>query len=192
MGQLSRTAKLLCWSILLTFQKLMIEALLRPPVSSAGHQCVGRGRSGLFVPGAIEGTTGLVCHCRKWNCSRQLDARRGIRTTRLRRPRGGAFANAHPASTASCPVRDDLEPSLVRQDVEGCRTNLGRKRTAIFCRQDWTAQITLIRQKKLDLSRKAMGKRGDGTKVPCLRLRYAPGGRLPCWPPLTASWKRTR
>src|SRR5665213_4073185 len=161
MGQLSRTAKLLCWSILLTFQKLMIEALLRPPVSSAGHQCVGRGRSGLFVPGAIEGTTGLVCHCRKWNCSRQLDASvgasgphdfavRGAARSPMRTPRP-----PHPAPSVTISSRPLCDRTS--KDVELIWA--GRE-PQYFCKQDWTAQITLIRHKKMDLS--GGRKRGHG------------------------------
>ena len=44
-----------------------------------------------------------------------------------------AFVNAHPASTASCPASVTISSRPSRgQDGEGCRTDLGQKRTAIF------------------------------------------------------------
>jgi hypothetical protein len=52
-------------------------------------------------------------------------------------------------------------PSVLGRDDESCRCDLGQKRTAYFCKQDWTTQITLIRHKKLDPGRKAVGPNAD-------------------------------
>jgi hypothetical protein len=78
----------------------------------------------LTVSFVLSLVTGLVCHHRKRDAKhrRQLERqRRGVRTTRLRRPPHAPFVNAppkrppHPAPN----VRDDRETPLERDGMAG-------------------------------------------------------------------------
>jgi hypothetical protein len=68
----------------------------------------------LTVSSGLSPVTGLYCHRRQWSCLHQLERqRRGVRTTRLRRPQGCALV-----SRAACVhriqprVRDDRDTPL--------------------------------------------------------------------------------
>jgi hypothetical protein len=73
----------------------------------------------LAVSFVISPVIGLYCHRHRRDTSRQLERqRRGVRTTRLRRPHRVPFVSSTSASIASCSnVCDDREtPLLVGQD----------------------------------------------------------------------------
>src|SRR3984957_13582169 len=59
----------------------------------------------LTVSFALSSVIGLCCHRRRWSYLHRLERqRRGVRTTRLRRPQASALVKAPPASTASRPA----------------------------------------------------------------------------------------
>src|SRR3984957_7422440 len=68
----------------------------------------------LTVSFALSSVIGLCCHRRRWSYLHRLERqRRGVRTTRLRRPQARTLVKAPPASTASrSNVRDDRETPL--------------------------------------------------------------------------------
>jgi hypothetical protein len=71
-------------------------------------------RNGFTAYFALSLVNGLFCHHRRADTSARLERqRRGVRTTRLRRPRSALFVKSAFASTASPPnVRDDRDPPL--------------------------------------------------------------------------------
>src|SRR6202171_6180018 len=77
---------------------------------------------------------GLYCHRRRRKClPPTCRRRRGVRTTRLRRPRKAPSSLAPPVSTASCPasVTIAIRPSM-GQDGGGYRVDLGHAGTELF------------------------------------------------------------
>ena len=88
----------------------------------------------LTVSFVLSPVIGLFCHRRLADTSARLERqRRGVRTTRLRRPRQHDSSSAPTASTASRPasVTIAIRPSVGR-DGGGYRVDLGQTRTEIF------------------------------------------------------------
>jgi len=88
----------------------------------------------LTVSFGLSPVIGLFCHRRRWSYLHRLERqRRGVRTTRLRRPQACTLVKAPLASTASrSNVRDDRETPLCGTGRRGFRSDLGRARTEIF------------------------------------------------------------
>jgi hypothetical protein len=88
----------------------------------------------LTVSFVIFPVIGLVCHRHRRSLLRRLERqRRGVRTTRLRRPQAAPSSEAPPASTASrlTSVTIAKRPSE-RRDGKGYATDLGRARNGKF------------------------------------------------------------
>jgi hypothetical protein len=95
----------------------------------------------LTVSSALSSVIGLYCHRRLQGCLCKLERqRRGVRTTRLRRPQASALVKAPPASTASrANVRDDREtPLLWARDSQSIKLFLPNRKTKYFWRRGWT------------------------------------------------------
>ena len=129
----------------------------------------------LTVSFGLSPVIGLVCHRHLRVETQNLTQRRGVRTTRLRRPRSAPFVSATACVHRIPPrVRDDREPPLVGRDGGISELIwLGHERK-YFRNWDWTAQIRLIRLKKFGSARSRPGnsaKRalsampGDATKL---------------------------
>jgi hypothetical protein len=88
----------------------------------------------LTVSFALSPVIGLCCHRRRRSLLRQLERqRRGVRTTRLRRPQGAPSSEAPPASTASRPASVTIakRPSVGRDGAK-YGSDLGRRRRELF------------------------------------------------------------
>jgi hypothetical protein len=91
-------------------------------------------RNGFTVSFVLSPAIGLFCHRRLADTSARLERqRRGVRTTRLRRPPQALSSEAPSASTASRPafVTIASRPSVGR-DGENCKSDLPKRRTEIF------------------------------------------------------------
>jgi hypothetical protein len=89
----------------------------------------------------LSSVTGLSCHRRLQVTTCKLERqRRGVRTTRLRRPRAARSSKAQPASIASrSNVRDDRETPLNRDGtVLDVKVIWVERKQESFCGTGWT------------------------------------------------------
>ena len=134
--------------------------------------------TGSFV---LSPVTGLGCHRHRRSLLRRLERqRRGVRTTRLRRPQVGALVSSTTCVHRIPPyVRDDRETPL-------CRDGMARIMNLIwvsgeaenFLRWDWTGRIALNR-----LNKSRFKNFGPWSKVPANDgATQARTSRLMNWP----------
>src|SRR5258708_4001459 len=100
----------------------------------------------LTVSFVLSSVTGLVCHRHRRSLLRRLERqRRGVRTTRLRRPQAGAFVKSAARVHRIPPrVRDDRDTPLEWGGMAGNMDLIWGKREGIyFCERDWTGGISL-------------------------------------------------
>ena len=110
----------------------------------------------LTVSSALSLVTGLVCHHRRRNFSRQLDASVGASGPHGFAVRQGALSSAaHLASIASRPTFVTIaKRPLWRSGMAAVVEVIwAENEVEYFCRRDWTGQISLIRHEKLDFRR---------------------------------------
>jgi hypothetical protein len=124
----------------------------------------------LTVSFVLSPVTGLCCHCRQRNYFHQLDASVGASGPHDFAVRLTCCSSKAPsASTASRPafVTIASRPSLGR---DGAFIVLiwVRRRKEYFCKWDWTAQISLIRQGKLAFGRSSLAARFSLLKRPSM------------------------
>jgi hypothetical protein len=101
----------------------------------------------LTVSFALSPVTGLVCHRHRRSLLRRLERqRRGVRTTRLRRPPQAPFVIGTISVHRIPPhVRDDRETPLVwGGTADDMQLIWVRRERKYFLTWDWTTQITLI------------------------------------------------
>jgi hypothetical protein len=124
----------------------------------------------LTVSFALSPVIGLCCHRRLADIgvsgplgltspSARLERqRRGVRTTRLRRPPQAPFVVGTIRVHRIPPhVRDDRETPLWKGGMAGVVILIwGEREAEYFCRQDWTGQISLIRHDKSGCRRTAI------------------------------------
>jgi hypothetical protein len=99
----------------------------------------------LTVSFVLSSVIGLCCHRRQADTSTRLERqRRGVKTTRLRRPRDVPFVLTHTrVHRIPLPnVRDDRETPLLWDGTAGLMDLIWVKREAIyFCGKGWTGPL---------------------------------------------------
>jgi hypothetical protein len=130
----------------------------QPRVQNRKHTSVvatGRGgvtqpslRNGFTTYSALSLVTGLYCHHPPCDAKHHHEVecqRRGVRTTRLRRPRSHVSSSARPRPSHSAPdTRDDREAPLLQRARNETLivVILAQRKAENFSLTDWTGQIT--------------------------------------------------